>query len=485
MSKRDNIKKRNKKIAKMLIIALIITIVIEVILTKVTKTYSNVEFARIVTIFGLVNFVFLHFTIGFKNLYDNIVKNRYKISIIMIIVSTLVGMLQNPYGIKDAIFSSTSMLSLGWNIRFFALILASYELFSVITNKNQGLSIVSTIVVTFSAGTQWLFPYIDAIIIGQAIIVLINKLCLETKSKNKLILSAAIIAFSIAYSFTFDSYAISFGYVFLALIISILIKNGDIIKSNKNTRLIVVSMIISVFQFLIIKNFIIPFKNEGLMNTNTGISGIFYYLYSFLLPFNEIDGRELMGTFLSMAPIPMLLSLYYLYKYEKHTEFLLPLTIVTVLETIFYISGYPDIISKITMFSKVNPAITLNAINLANVYLIFYMLEHFDKKIFGFKHTIRITVIVAIVSVLFLKLNELFVGNKYIYLFTAELCILVFTFLNIDDKNYKKTFLFFITLFTLIGGVTVNPIIREKTELDDLGQIINEDNQIKENMEQK
>ena len=35
----------------------------------------------------------------------------------------------------------------------------------------------------------------------------------------------------------------------------------------------------------------------------------------------------------------------------------------------------------------------------------------------------------------------------------------------ITEKKYKNVFLVFLVALTLIGGVTVNPIIKEKTEI--------------------
>ena len=51
-----------------------------------------------------------------------------------------------------------------------------------------------------------------------------------------------------------------------------------------------------------------------------------------------------------MFPVPMLISLYYLFKYDDHTEFILPIAFIALLETIFCISGLPSIVSKITLF---------------------------------------------------------------------------------------------------------------------------------------
>ena len=54
---------------------------------------------------------------------------------------------------------------------------------------------------------------------------------------------------------------------------------------------------------------------------------------------------------------------------------------------------------------------------------------------------------------------------KYLYFFAAELCTMMFLFIYWTEKKYRNVFLVFLVALTLIGGVTVNPIIKEKTEI--------------------
>ena len=44
------------------------------------------------------------------------------------------------------------------------------------------------------------------------------------------------------------------------------------------------------------------------------------------------------------------------------------------------------------------------------------------------------------------------------------MCILSFLFLFWGDKKYKNVFLFFLVTITLIGGVFVNPILKDKSD---------------------
>lgn len=452
----EKIKENKKKIAILIIISVIISILLDIIMVNKIKKYSDLSIARIVTMIGLIVYLGLHFIIGFRSLYGIIVENRYKISGIMIIISTILGFFMNSLEIKEWIFTTDKVLSLWWNIKFFVLLLASYELFLIITNKNQNLSIVGTTVLAFSGVVQLNFTKIDSLILGEIIIVLIYKIITNESIKKNILMSVAIIICSISYMYTFRPYAVAFGYVFLALIIWIIIRNRNVLKNNKiNLTSVIIVMTTAILGALIANIFFYKYNSETVEEFSYGISGLFSYLYNCLLPFYNFEQKEMFGSIISVFPIPMCISLYYMYKNDKHADFLLPITVVTVFETIFCISGFPEILSKITMFSDINSLRVMPAVGLSNLLIIFYFLENVDEEILKVKYTIRMTIIL-ICFLMFLVYPTTFSAKKFLYLFASELSLLSFSFLNYNDKKIKKIFLFFLVSITLICGVPVN-----------------------------
>lgn len=448
-----------KNIKKLVVVSIILSIIAEIILTKGTSMFDNFSIPRIITITGIIAFIGLHFVVGFKKLYNFIIENRYKLAVILIITSSIVGFFESSVGLKEYIFSTDKVLSLWWNIKFYALLLVTYELFFCITNKNQYMSLIGSVVVSFSGLVQWNFNSVEALILLEFITVLVKKFFENEKIKDKIIISILIILSSIALPFTYIPYVISFGYVFLALIIWILIKNKEIILKNRNSNIIGILTIFVSTIGAIIAGFNVKFPViESTNFYRNGISYLFNYLYNVLLPFNNIEAKEVLGSFLSIFPMPMLVSLYYLFSKEKHAEFLLPITIVTVLETMYCTSGFPEFLNRITLFSKSNILSSAPAVNFANLLIIFYFLGNIKEKIIKFKNTIRISLVVVCILI-FIERPIAFISNSYLYLFVAELCLLSFLFLNYDDKKYRNVFLFFLILITLIGGVTVNSII--------------------------
>lgn len=448
-----------KKITILIVISTIISVISEIFLVKLANIYSTISIARLITIFGIVVFIGLHFVIGFKKLYEFIVEKRFKISAIMIIISTIIGFFQNQFGIKEWILNTDTTLSLWWNIKFYSLLLISYELFNIITNKNKSYSIIGTIVVIFSGAVQWNFNKIDSLILGEFIVVLVYKFLNKEKNYKKILISCGIVGCCMAYMFSFEGYAISFAYIFISLIIWIILKNKNMLK-DKNTKLIgSITLIASIVVSALIKVVLIPHYNDDTIIKNSGLANLYSYLYNVFLPFYNIEDKALCGSFLSMFPLPMFLALYYIYKNDDHLEFLLPITIVTVLETIFCLSGFPAMIEKITLFSYVSLPRCVAAVNLACVYIVFYMLSNFNKMIFSIPNIIKITFVLMIILV-FIGYPEIFATKNFLSIFAIEISVISFLFLNFDDKNYKNVFLFFVTLIVLIGGVSVNPIIK-------------------------
>ncbi len=393
-----------------------------------------------------------------KKVIQKIIDNRYLFSLIMIIISAIFGYFINSIELKQWIFCTDRVLSLWWNIKFYSLALASYELFyNIITNKNQSFSVVGTIIILFSGCVQLNFTKIDSLIFGQIIILLIYKI-LNTKSLKFNILFCLFIVFcSIGYSYSYRPFAVTFSYVFIALIIFELIRNRDLLKNEKNKIvLLVFTLIISIIAVFISNKNIYVSENDKQLSF--GISGLYSYLYNVLLPFKNFDNKEMLGSFISIFPIPMLVSLVYLYKNGKHIDFLLPITVVSVLGTIFCISGFPKIIENITMLNGIGDLNVMPAVCLANLYIMFYILSNVEEKLFNMKYMIRITIVMLLFIVLIRYPNN-FSNKLYLYFFAGEFTVLSFLFLNYKDKKYQKVLMFFLVVFSLISGLTVNLLV--------------------------
>lgn len=451
-------KSNSKKYKILVFVALVLALVTEFILVQ-SKTFSQFAIGNVAILFGIFAFIGMHFVVGFKKLYNYIIDNRYKLSIVLIIVSTIVGFLQNSIGIKEWLLATNMPLCLWWNIKFYAIILASYELMLVITN-NRNMAAVGSVVISCSGAIQWNFEYITPIIIGEAIVALLSKIIKDEDPNNnkKILMSCMTILLSFAYMQTTSSFAITFSYIWIALVIWILIKN----RKSKNFILCLGTTIGSLISAIVSLKYVdFGYRLDSVENTKSA-SYLFTYLYNILLPYMDIEKKYLFGNFISLFPIPMLVALYYLYKHENHTEFLLPVTIVTVLETIFCISGFPKVISQTLGFEGISVVRCSVAVNYANLLLIFYIISNIDE-IFKLKTAIKLTLASACMLA-FINYPVEISKIKFLYLFSAELCTLCILFYNYSNKKYTRMLLFTLTLLTLASGVLVNPIVKDKAD---------------------
>ena len=454
MSRRD--RKYRRKSILVVLIAFILVMIYEWLSKSVFKTSDAIHFYNVIVETAIISFIMFHFTFGFKRLYDYIIKRRFLISGILIIASTIIGYFENSYGIQEWILEKDVVLSLWWNIRFYALLLASYELFVLITN-NKYIPIVGAITIAFSGFITWNFEMSSLIIVGELIVVLFDRLLNEESIKKQTVITIIIACLNAFYRYMHPSFVISFGYVFVGLIIWVLIKNKDKLFEDK-TKFVSIGLLIvfTVITCIFGKRFVVNTTIMQIDNEN-GVGYLFSYLYNVVLPFKDIGYNATYGSFFSIFPIPMLISLYYLFKYDDHAEFLLPVTFISVIEVAFCISGFPEIISKITLLNNVRVQDVAVAANFANVLLMFYMVGNIYEELFSTSYAMRITAIICVL-ITFVKYPEVLTLKKYILLIACELAATGFTFLNFEDKNYKKAFLGLLTLIILIGGVNINKI---------------------------
>lgn len=389
-----------------------------------------------------------------KNICNKIFDNKYKFFGIMIVLLTIIGFFINKVGIKDWLLTTDKVLCLWTNFKFFAMLLASYELFLIITNQNKKLSGAGTIVLAFSGYTVWNYTKYDSLIFAEIITVLIYGIITSNSTRNDILRVIGILGCSIGYMYAFRPFAIAFGYVFFALIIWILLENRKRIKENKKSVTLGITIVLGVIFAIVTEIFFSKYYGDNINSLKVGFSGLFSYLYNPLLPFYNIENGGLFGGIMSLAPIPMFLALYYIYKKEKHTSFLLPIVTVTVLETIYCISGFPKMISNFTFLSNVSAIRVVPAVQIANLFIIFYFLANVDDFSLNIKYSIRITIL-TICVLAFIQYPTAFTPKKYLYLFVAELCTIVFMFLNYSNEKYQKVFINILICLSLVSAIPV------------------------------
>lgn len=453
-----------KKLVGVIIIAIIISIVKELIFTYILKMASNYYIDRIIISTIIFSFIGLHFVVEIRKLYDFIIKHRYKITVICIILFSILqysgssngimtlcvlepeknntiwgkynSIRSDEYGVETPLAISQSrnnfsyfneflrgtktdvfsvvhapvkdILSIGklfnlgyflnsgfgiafaWNLRFYLLLLASYELFYILTNEKKYYSLVGAVLITFSGAVQWQFSnaLIDIIISGEIALVLLNKFLQSNSFKIRSTCLIGIIICAITYVFTFyPPFMIAFGYVFLSLAIWIIIKNKDKYKfSVKDILVVIICIAFMGYIFLryvnlskdtlnILSNTSYP--GNRISNGGKGIGYLFSWVITPFLKTINFGDNCVVASVISLFPLPSIYAIYCV-KNKKHLSFFVPILIATTIETIFVIIGL--IISKALLLNYTTVDRVAVAINFANVYMLFYAISNFEGK---------------------------------------------------------------------------------------------------------
>lgn len=458
---KEEIKKQS--LNKLYIANVIIAIAFEIIMVFMKKSFSGINVARIITAWGFFTFLGLHYVLGAPTLYDKIVKKRFLISGIMIVITTILGYFMNPLSVTEWLKSTDVPLSLVWNIEFYGLLLTSFELFKIITGNKQGMSIVATITLTFSTLVQVHFSVISMPLISiQLIVILIDKVMTATKNKNKIIAMVGCAVLGILSIFQAVDYMIPFAYIAIGLIIWLIIKNKENLKDKNTLIFTIITLVITLIVPLIYR---LNFYDKKIYFTDyNGIENLFYYLNNYMIPYSEINNAFEVASIYSLFPIPLLIGLFYLYKKEGHTTFLLPVILVTVFEILMCANVFNYDIKNVFGFNEAKMYNVSAAISLANLYMMFYILGNITDMKFETKHAIRFSLIMMCLLI-FINRPSLYADKSFLFYNAAELCAMMFLFLFWTEKKYRNTFLGFLVVITMIGGITINPLLTEHTEI--------------------
>ena len=435
---KEEIKKQS--LNKLYIANVIIAIAFEIIMVFMKKSFSGINVARIITAWGFFTFLGLHYVLGAPTLYDKIVKKRFLISGIMIVITTILGYFMNPLSVTEWLKSTDVPLSLVWNIEFYGLLLTSFELFKIITGNKQGMSIVATITLTFSTLVQVHFSVISMPLISiQLIVILIDKV----------IAMVGCAVLGILSIFQAVDYMIPFAYIAIGLIIWLIIKNKENLKDKNTLIFTIITLVITLIVPLIYR-----------LNFYDKIT----YFNNYMIPYSEIDNAFEVASIYSLFPIPLLIGLFYLYKKEGHTTFLLPVILVTVFEILMCANVFNYDIKNVFGFNEAKMYNVSAAISLANLYMMFYILGNITDMKFETKHAIRFSLIMMCLLI-FINRPSLYADKSFLFYNAAELCAMMFLFLFWTEKKYRNTFLGFLVVITMIGGITINPLLTEHTEV--------------------
>lgn len=389
-------------------------------------------------------------------------------------------MLGRPFQIGFVLFGNDVGLSFYWYVRLVAMLLGSYELCLILTKRNKKVSLCGMIVITFSAAVQWWYC-MDTLLWGQIVIVLIDKFMNTDKKRNKYLCALGILVAGLSYVFVFyPAWQVSFGYVFLALVIWILFKNIKYGKYRFTKHDVAVICITLICIALLLGRWYMLSKDTLAAEMNTdypgqrqeiggGAKNLYSYFYDIFFTFYEYLNPCEYSAMLSFYPIPLILGLIYVIRNRKDLHFWIPMLCVGGFLTIWCTVGFPAFLANLTKMSMTTAGRVSIPLGTVCIYLLIYLIGNFEKgdKLIENKKLIYFLSGISIIYIIYKARTTIGFAQEYPYLDKFKILlageiflIAIFGILNISNEKIKNYTIYGLIAIALITGLRVNPVIR-------------------------
>ena len=330
-------------------------------------------------------------------------------------------------------------------VKFIALVIITFFMCRIIANKRKNIAALGTLLICFSTAV---IEYIDSglvetLLFGQAIVILINEFFkAETKIKYLALVGFGfgIVGFLLLSNLTWQ---ISIGMVLIALIVWSLIKNKDKLN-RKNILLLMIFCVIAIILSGI-------FYKYNVMEAQENGQIIYYltsYFYSYILPFNEeakFITHGALTTMISAFPMPIIIALVYMYKKEKHFEFILPMLVVIFLQIMF------SMLFK--LYYIVPNYIMAIAVSLCQIYLMIYLFANVEEGVFSLKGATYVT-LVYLILVAVMPIPQAISSRLNLSFMAIGTTLESFLICKYDNVKIQKISPYIYGIITLIGFIS-------------------------------
>lgn len=266
---------------------------------------------------------------------------------------------------------------------------------------------------------------------------------------------------------------IPFGYVFLAIFIWVIWQHRKTYKINKRDVIIVIITIL-LMGLLGLRYYMLSSDTlKAVMNTSypgerfeiggDGTVNIWGYIYNIFTPYKDTTNPCESSTMISFYPIPVIIAIIYMIRNKKGYSFIIPLTLLSVLFSVWTFCQTNEMFAKITLLYMVKAKRITIPLGLIQSYFIIYVLGHIEKKDIILKDGIaKIVAMFSTVAIMYVALKYFpseYVGSLLGCVAGVILVTAIYLMFNLKEHN-KKELIIFLIIYSLACGLTVNPIIK-------------------------
>ena len=391
-----------------------------------------------------------------------------------------VTLIAKPFTWGYVLLGNEYGLSWYWCSKLILLILVSFELCMIVTQKNKKVALLGAIMIAFAPTVQWWFvPHmVDVFFWGMAVFVLAYRFFTSKKWLRMLymiLLPCSVTTFVLA---LFPSLQIPVGLTMLVLFIVCMIRDKKEITFKKKDiwqLVLMATIVIGILGYTILTskdaikalyNTAYPGKRVSL-GGGGGFKAIFTDLTSFVLPYKDItySNNCEISTFIHFVPIFLMLypAIWKKMKRDKNMIVGNALLVCIIVMIAFMLVGFPELLAKLTGFSYINRMGIAYGL-IATIFTVWGIDMVFRKQIFSKKQIFLVLLIFGFCYVCFIGPQELsYLGKKQYLLIIIGLMLMGYLMLS----RHQKLFLAGMAIVVLLSGATVNPIARGVSSIFD------------------
>lgn len=389
-------------------------------------------------------------------------------------------MLGRPFQLGFLLLGNDYGWSFYWNIRLVAMMLGAYEFCLILTKQNKKMSLLGMIMITFSAAVQWWYC-MDTLIWGQIAVVLIDKFMNVDKKWQKYLCAFGILVAGLSYVFVFyPAWQLTFGYMFLAIVIWMLFKNikyGSYRFTKHDIAVIVVTLL--CLALLLCRWYMMSGDTlKAVMSTDYpgnrvevggGALNNYSYFYNIYFPFEDFLNPCEFSGMLSLYPVPLILGLIYVLRNRKDLHFWIPTLVMGGFLSVWCVYGFPAWFANLTKMSMATAGRATIPLGTLSIYALIYLMANIkkDEKLIESRNIKvafagLITILIAYQAYTTIGYKDIFrYLDKFKMLVSAEIFVaIIYGVLNMKDEKIKNYTMYGLIAVALISGLTVNPLIR-------------------------
>lgn len=386
-------------------------------------------------------------------------------------------MVFRPFYLGYLFLSPAKGLSFFWCSRMIALLLVSFEMGMLLTNKKKSMALAYSLLLGFAPTVQWWFAtngLVEMLIYIQLTILLVDAYMRTTQYGRRILYALVAVVCAGGYVLVFyPAWQVPLAYVLLVLLVWVIHKNwkGFSFQWKKDIPILFLFLVLLGLGMALLLsrswdtiqatlNTVYP----GKRNSSGGMElwSNFAAGFDLVMPltqsssgFNSCESSHIYD----FAPAGLILAGIVVIKEKKKDLLLIGLTLVLAILTLYQTLGFPDILGQITLLGMSMPGRVMQVIGFLNLLMLFYAKSKMET---------RISVFGAAGLAVLLDGVELFCINRSYGTYledntTAWAVIAVVQFLGFFAVFYHpqkrgRGVLAIAVVVAILGGLYVNPV---------------------------